>query len=275
MKNKSTSSNPRRNLELTFLLIVLLVLALPLAGCSVAGEPQDNYYPSQDFSVTFLTNEGQIEASLLVTNLGDSAVPADNEFGGRTMVWDKDGKSIFRVDSLYLAQIGPGESREVTKLKWSLEPGIYFLAWGSPNYGGVLTSFIVELLSSGPEVVRSQSFETKPEDLGGDYRNCGMVKDFSLAEDGSLFLAGESPLPDESCLYPLLYSEEGLVDGFPFGECAQIADGQWHLEVPADPGSERIYLEEDTSYRVIVFSEDIRIDPSEPFEVLISPPVSE
>lgn len=274
MKNKSKSSNQNQHLQPLILLSLLLLMALPLVGCSQEAEPQDFYYPSQDFSVAFWTNEGQIEVGLLVTNPGDSIVPADEEFSGKATIWDHDGKTISGANSYYMPRIGPEESREMINLRLSLEPGIYFLAWGSPKHAGVMTIFKVELLSSGPEVVLSQSIETKPEHLGGEYKNSGMVKDFSLTEDGSLFLSGESPLPDESCLFPLLYSDEGLVDGFPFGECVQIADGQWHLNVPADPGNKRIHLEEDTSYRVIVFSEDIQVI-SEPFEVIISPPVSE
>ena len=268
-------SNDLSQVQLLIRWIALLLAALPLAACSQRVEPQDTYFPSQDFSVSFNKSEGQIRAGLLMFNPGEREVPADYDFEGAARLWDPDGNSLFRVDTHYLSPIGPGETREVTWLKWSLEPGIYFLAWGSPNYGGVLDIFNVEYLSGMPEVVRSLSFQIKPINYDGQYDNCGMIKDFSLAKDGSLFVSGESPLPDQSCLYPLLFSDEGLVEGFPFGECVQIAEGKWFIDLPADPGNIRIELEEDTNYHLIVFSNDIKIPPSDPFEILISPPASQ
>jgi hypothetical protein len=131
------------------------------------------------------------------------------------------------------------------------------------------------MLSGSPEVIRSHSFQTKPADYGSNISNCGLVKSFSLKEDGSLIVGGETPLPDQSCVFPLIYSRKGLEGGYPFGECVQIADGQWQLEVPGDGGNAGFLVEEDNSYRVIVFSSDLKIPPSEPFEILISPPVSE
>ena len=257
--------------------IVLSLVALPLAGCSGTVQPEDEVFTGQEFSVDLETTEDQIRANLIVSNPGDTEFPGDFEFDGVARLWDQAGEnSSFLADTYYLSPIGPEDSRVVTSLNWSIDPGVYFLTWGEPEYGGVITIFVLEnMLSGAPEVVRSFSFQTKPADYGPNISTAGMIKSFSQLEDGSIIITGETPIPDQNCVFPLLYSREGLVESFPAGECAQVAEGQWRLEVNAPPGSGGIQLEEDQSYQIIVFSDDLTIDPSEPFEVLISPPVEE
>ena len=263
--------------SLFFIGFVLSLVALPLAGCSVAVQPEDEVYTGQEFSIDLETTEDQIRANLIVSNPGESEFPGDSDFKGMARLYNQAGEtSNFLADTYYLAAIGAEDSRVVTSLNWSLNPGIYFLTWGEPEYGGVITTFVLEnMLSGAPEVVRSFSFQTKPIEYGPNINNAGIIKSFTLLEDGSIIITGETPIPDQNCVFPLLYSREGLVDSFPAGECVEVADGQWLLEVSAPPDSGGIQLEEDQSYQVIVFSNDLTIDPSEPFEVLISPPVQE
>jgi len=257
--------------------MILCLLALPLVGCSVTDQPEDEMNTGQEFSIDLSTTEDQLQAELIVSNPGDTEFPGDNEFEGMSKLWNQTGEeSRATSDSYILEPIAAGESRVVTTLNLELEPGVYFMAWGDPQYGGVLTTFVLEnMLSGAPEVVRSFSFQTEAADYGSNISNAGMIKSFSQAEDGSIIITGETPIPDQNCVFPLLYSQEGLVDSFPAGECAQVAEGQWLLEVTAPPGSGGIQLVEGENYHVIVFSDDLNIAPSEPFEVLISPPAQE
>lgn len=262
---------------LVFTGLILSLLSLPLAGCSATAtaEPEDSSYTSQEFSIELETVEDQIRANLIVSNPGDSEFPGDTDFEGMARLYNQAGEeSNFLVDTYYLSAIGAEDSRVVTSLNYSLDPGIYFLTWGESEYGGVVTTFVVETnLSGAPEAVRSFSFQTKPADYGPNISNAGMIKSFSQAEDGSIIITGETPIPDQNCVFPLLYSREGLVESFPAGECVQVAEGQWLLEVTAPPGSGGIQLEEDQSYQIIVFSDDPDIAPSETFEVQTSPTV--
>lgn len=257
--------------------VVLSLVALPLAGCSRTVQPEDEVFTGQEFSIELETVEDQIRANLIVSNPGETEFPGDSEFDGSARLYNQAGEgSNFLVDTYYLAAIGAEDSRVVTSLNYSLDPGIYFLTWGESEYGGVVTTFVVETnLSGAPEVVRSFSFQTKPADYGPNISNAGMINSFSRSEDGSIIVTGETPIPDGNCVFPLLYSREGLVESFPAGECAKVAEGQWLLEVSAPPGSGGVQFEEDQSYQIIVFSDDPNIAPSEPFEVLISPPAGE
>jgi hypothetical protein len=257
--------------------IIITLFALSVAGCSGTVSPEDDVHSGQEFSIDLETTDDQIRANLIVSNLGDSEFPGDSDFEGMARLYDQVGEEAnFLADTYYLAAIGPEDSRVVTSLNWSLDPGIYFLTWGEPEYGGVISIFVLEnMLSGTPEVVRSFSFQTEAANYGPNISNAGMIKSFSQAEDGSITITGETPIPDQNCVFPLLYSREGLVESFPAGECVQVAEGQWLLEVTAPPGSGGIQLEEDQSYQIIVFNDDLNIAPSEPFEVLISPPVQE
>lgn len=274
MKIKSNLSTGWR---LPLLGMVLTALAiLPLAGCSGVAEPEDSAFPSQVFSIDLLTHENLIRANLIVSNPGDSEFPGDRDFKGKMSLWNESGELEGWAEAEILSAIAPGESKELASLSWELEPGVYFITWSEPEYGGAVTAFFVgNTLSGTPEVFRSQSFPTKPADNGTEWENCGSIDSFSLTEDGSLTMTGESPLPDQSCIFPLLYSWSGLVDGFPLGECAQVADGRWQVEVPAPPAGDGPQLEDGNNYHLIVFSQDLRIPPSEPFEVMISPPAQD
>jgi hypothetical protein len=90
--------------------------------------------------------------------------------------------------------------------------------------------------------------------------------------DGTLIIRGETPVPDTRCVFPILFDSEGVVEGFPVGTCAQVAEGQWQMTLPADPSGYGVMLKEGVSYQVILFSEDLTLPPSEPFAVIISPP---
>lgn len=274
MKIKSILS-PSSKLPLCGIVLITLATLL-MAGCSEPAEPKDTVYPAQDFSIDLETYQNQIRANLIVSNPGDSEFPGDRDFEGKMSLWNESGESVGWAESNILSAIGSGESTGMGSFSWDLDPGVYFMTWGEPEYGGALSIFFVaNNLSGVPEVVREQSFQTKPADYGADFNNSGSIDTFTLTADGSMIVSGESPLPDQSCLFPLIYSWKGLVEGYPLGECVQIADGHWQLEVPADPESDGIRFEEDNSYRVIVFSQDLRVPPSEPFEIIISPPVQE
>jgi hypothetical protein len=93
-----------------------------------------------------------------------------------------------------------------------------------------------------------------------------------LDNNGTLFIQGETPIPDTSCVFPLLLDQEGVVDGFPTGVCVQIAEGQWQMQIPSDSTGSGIPIEPDTSYQIILFAGDLSVPPSEPFAVQISPP---
>lgn len=278
-KSTLCSLNNRRNI-LFIMVLISSILAITLTGCSEGTDRQvSDDDPVLDFSINLDTHEEQIRVNLITSNQSDVEFPGDNDFEGKMSLWNQSSELVGWVEVEILPFIGIGESDKSVTLSWDadhLDPGINFLTWSGPNYGGTVTIFYVaKILSGASEVVSSHSFQTEPAAFSTQYQNSGNINTFTLTEDGSVFIAGESPLPDGSCLFPVLYSQEGLVQGFPFGECVQIADGQWHLDVPADPGNERIHLEDETSYRVIIFSEDLQIAPSEPFQVMISPPVSE
>lgn len=254
--------------------IILSLLLMPLAGCSGAVTPQDTFYPSQDFSIELATRNKQIWAKFFVTNPGDSEFPGDRDFKGRMDLWNESGASKSWAEAEILSTISPGESKEIVSFSWDLAPGVYFLTWSEPEYGGTLTAFFVaDNLSGVPDVIRSHSFQTKPSQLEGDFSKAGTINSFTLTDDGSVIITGESSLPEQSCLFPLIYSWKGLTDGYPLGECTRVEGGHWQLELPSPSGSQGLQLEEDNSYRVILFSQDLNIPPSEPFEIGISPPV--
>lgn len=274
MKIKSILSTGWKQLLLGMVLFALAIL--PLAGCSGIIEPEDSSFPSQDLSIDLVTHENQIRANLIVSNPGDSEFPGDKEFKGKMSLWNESGQLVGWGEADILSAIAPGESKELAALSWELDPGVYFITWGEPEYGGAVTVFFVgDTLSGTPEVVRSQSFQTKPADYGAEWENCGSIDSFTLTEDGSVTITGESPLPDQSCIFPLLYSWSGLVDGFSIGECAQVADGRWQVEMPASLEGDGPQLDDDNSYHLIIFSQDLRISPSEPFEALNSPTVQD
>jgi hypothetical protein len=118
---------------------------------------------------------------------------------------------------------------------------------------------------------KSVPFRTKPTDYQVTPARSGRVRSFNLDGNGTLFIMGETPLPDQNCVFPLLIDQDSLVDGFPVGQCAPIADGRWQLQIPMDPAGSQINFHPNTSYQVILFSNDLTIPPSEPFEIQISP----
>ena len=252
--------------------VLMLGLAL-LVGCGPAKTPVDHVYPATVFSVTYYTTAEGIKAELWVTNPGEEDFPGDNLMEGKMTLWKLNGQPRAGLDHFSLPTIKPGESYLVSTLEWELEPGPYFLTWGTPSYGGVLSVFSVESKDGSLVLGRSQSFRTKPIQFEPGIKSPGQIREFRFDADGGFFIYGESPLPDQNCIFPLLFSKEGLVEGFPAGECVQIVEGSWYLEVPASSEEDGIQLLEDQNYALMLFSNDPRIPPSEPFMIDLSGPI--
>ena len=115
-------------------------------------------------------------------------------------------------------------------------------------------------------------FQIKSLEFQAQAASAGSIQSFSLNEDGTAIISGETPVPDNNCVFPIIFGDMGVVEGFPVGTCAQVADGQWQMSLPADPGGNGVELDIDTSYQVILFCEDLTLPPSQPFAIHISPP---
>jgi hypothetical protein len=115
------------------------------------------------------------------------------------------------------------------------------------------------------------SFNIKPASYGAQIAGPGMVTNIRIDEDVSLFIQGQTPIPDGGCVIPLLFDQSGIVDWFPAGQCASIADGQWLMQIPADPNNTQAFLDLDSTYSVILLSDDLNIPLSAPFVIDLSP----
>jgi hypothetical protein len=254
--------------------ITILIISVFNLGCSAISEPYDQVYTSPFFTVSVASSSDQkIHGSLVVTNKGDSQFPADSAFEGQMNLWDQNGALRSKINVYELSKIQPGESLEVLMFHNQLDPGVYFLAWGSPKYGGVISGFNVIEESDQIRVGKSLSFRTKPVEHNGFVSNAGRVVSFSAEQNGSLFIAGETPLPDQNCLFAIFYNQDGLFDWYPPGQPIQITDGRWQIEILADSGQDGLFIQPDTSYQIILFSNDLTVPPSEPFQIFISPPL--
>lgn len=252
----------------------LPLFSIWIIGCKQSELPKDQVFTSPTFSVTLEVNADQeTHGSMIVTNTGDTVFPGDEAFGAGMNLWDQTAAPRFKIEAPIIREIQPGESIFLTSGRWHLDPGVYFLTWGSPKYGGSITVFSVVEEAGRLYLGNSQSFRTKPTDYEVAAPRAGSVRSFNLGENGSLFIMGETPLPDHSCVFPLIFDREGLLDGFPTGQCASIAEGRWQLQIPVNSMGQEIRIQPDTSYRVILFSNDLTTPPSEPFEIQISPPV--
>lgn len=240
------------------------------------GDPDDTPASDLEFSVAVEVNSNQeTHASLAVTNPGGGRFPGDDAFTGEMNLWD--GRAALRASQEMpsLRSIQPGESVFPFGANWSLESGLYFLSWGAPEYGGVTVVFSVIEEGGRLYLGEQDAFSVKPKAYTIAAARAGSIRSFSLEPDGTLILAGETPIPDLNCVYPVLLDDTGIVPGYPTGICAQIADGRWQLQIPADPDGNRIEILEDVRYRAVLFSDDVRLAPSEPFDILISAPPSD
>ena len=253
--------------------IIILTLAFLLVGCADHGPPTDQSFTPPRFSVALETNSNQeTHGSMIVTNTGEDIFPEDEAFEGEMNLWDQTATLRSKIEALSIGKIQPGESIYPASWRWHLDPGIYFLAWGSPKYGGVITVFSVIEEVNRLYLGESQSFRTKPTNYTVTAVRVGSIEAFTLENDGTLNFRGETTLPENGCIFPLLFDYEGIIDGFSIGACAQIADGRWQLQILPDLGGSKITIKPDTSYRVIIFSDDLTIPPSEPFEIFITQP---
>jgi hypothetical protein len=214
----------------------------------------------------------ETHGSLVVTNHGDSAFPADNSFEAEMNLWDQNGTSRSKIEVPIIGAIEPGESVYLSSGRWHLDPGVYFLTWGSPKYGGTIAVFSVLDQDGWLYLGKAQSFRTKPANYPITVAHTGRVEAFTIEGDGTLVIRGETPIPDQGCVFPLLFDQGGLLDGFPVGQCTPSTEGHWQLRTSMDTESPRISIHVDTNYRVILFSDDLTIAPSEPFELYISSP---
>jgi len=267
------SSHNKKNVIRSAVVTILLVSVINL-GCTSTPVPQDQYYTPPDFSVSLsLAEEQRIQSELAVFNGGDSPFPADSSFDGNMVLWDQNGVPRARIDAPKLPEIQPGESLTPTTLVWDLDPGTYFIVWGSPKYGGVIDSFTVKDGSGQNQISRSTQVHIKPVELSSNAFNAGQIGSFSIAKDGSLIISGESPLPDHGRVFAFIHNQDGVVDMCPQDHSSQIADGRWRIVIPSGPEECGVNILPDTNYRIILFSGDLSVPPSEPFDIFISPPV--
>jgi len=273
-RSRLVKPSPNSQYAVRSAVITILVFSVFNLGCSAESAPEDQVFIPPVFSMLLGSGSDQkIQGELMITNTGDSQFPADSAFEGQMILWDENGDARSRVDAPDIPAIQPGDSLYLAKIHWGLDPGIYFGVWGSPKYGGVISGYFVNEESGQIRIGRSFHFRTKPIEYKHNAANTGQVKSFTAKPDGSLFITGETPLPDQSCIYAVFYNQEGLLDWYPPSQCVQIADGQWHINIRADAEQGGIHIQPDTSSRIILFSNDLAVPPSEPFEILISPPV--
>jgi hypothetical protein len=258
---------------LSLVFIWLPVSAIFISGCGDAGPPMDQVFTPPAFSAALEVNADQETlGSLIVTNTGEHTFPRDEAFEAEMNLWDQNTTPMFKIEVPTIQEIQPGETIYIASGYWHLDPGVYFLTWGSPKYGGVITVFSVIEKSDRLYLGELQSFRTKPANYVNITARAGSVQSFSLDDKDTIIIQGETPIPDLGCVFPLIFDQSGLLDGIPIGQCASIAEGRWQMQIPPDPADFQINIQPDTSYRIILFSDDLSIAPSEPFEIIISPP---
>ena len=268
----------QKTLRTLFVTVIwLMAMTILLAGCAQSLPASSQVFTPPAFSVALEVNADQeTYGSLIVTNTGESLFPADDDFEGEMNLWDQTAAPRAKIEVPQVQEIQPGESLSLSSWTWHLEPGVYFLTWGSPKYGGSIAVFSVAQEAERLHLGKVRSFPTKPTHDPVTAEHAGSVRSFTLQDDGTLLLQGETPIPEQGCLFPLLIDQDGLLDDFPTGQCATITQGRWQFQIPMDPEGTQISIQPDTNYRVVLFSNDLTIPPSEPFDINISaPPTNE
>jgi hypothetical protein len=255
-------------------IIWLSIISIFLSGCADSGLPFDQVFTPPAFSVTLEINPDQeTHGTMIVSNSSNHVFPADDTFEGEMYLWDHNAILRSKLEAHSIGKLQPGESVHLASWRWRLDPGVYFLTWGSSKYGGVITVFSVIENENRLSLGESQSARTKPPSYTVNTERAGSVEVFTLKNDGTLILRGETTLPEDRCIFPLLLEHESILEVFPFGQCANISDGSWTWQTPSEPGSLEVNIKPETSYKVILLSDDLATPPSEPFEINISPPV--
>ena len=250
--------------------IIVALLAFTISSCQEKPEPIDYSYSSPRFTIAMdIDKDQQVNASLGMRNTGDDLFPSDETFNAVMNLWDQSGVLRSQITITSVQAIESDESIHLSTAHWNLTPGVYFINWGASEYGSVMGVFTVVTLDEKTTLGASQFFSMKPADYEGEIARAGSIQSFSQDENGTLILMGETPVPDMGHVFPLIFDANGLVDGMPTGQFAQIAEGRWRMEIPA--GS--ITLDSDMTYSVLLFSDDLGITPSEPFVINFSPPV--
>lgn len=252
-----------------------ILIALFLAGCTEPAQPVEQWSTAPTFSVELeITPDQKIQGNLLVGNESVIPFPANENFEAVMNLWSPDGQLRSKIEAHIIQEIKPGESVSLASANWQLDPGMYILTWGTPEYGGVVRIFTIAKTENQITLKSSLNLETKPAQYETKPSHAGSITSFSLDEDQALTIKGETSLPDDNCLIPLLLDQEGIVSGFPIGSCADIQGGQWELNIPILPGAAPITLDPEKTYTAILIIGDPTIPPSQPFIVEISPPKS-
>lgn len=250
-----------------------LILVFLLAGCSEPVQPDDQWFTAPVFSVGLeLAPNQKIQGNLFVSNESILPFPAIENFNAVMNLWYQDGQLRSKIEAHSIQEIKPGESVSLASANWQLDPGTYILTWGTSEYGGVLSVFTIAKAANQITIVNSLNLQTKPSQYQTKPGYAGSISSFELDENHTVILKGETLLPDENCLIPLLLDQEGIVDGFPAGTCAEIEEGHWEMQIPPLPGGSAFDLELEKTYTVLLVTGDPGIPPSQPFIVEISPP---
>ena len=263
-----TNSNKRSS---TWMISIMLLSIILLCGCQEKPEPVDYSYTSPRFTIALDDNgDQQINAALGMRNTGEDLFPADETFNAVMKLWDQSGilRSEIKISSVQ--SIESDESIHLSTANWELTPGVYFIHWGTNEYGSVMGVFTVVEVEEQISLGTAQFFPLKPAAYDVLAASAGTIQSFSTDEYGTITLMGQTPIPDMGHVLPLIFDANGLVEGLPSGQFASIAEGQWRMEFPAST----ITLEPDVSYSVLLFTDDLSIAPSEPFVIEFSPPVT-
>ena len=258
----------QRNLN-QFMLAVAS-LALLLGGCQPKPIPQDSVIIPPDFAVVVETNAKQeTHTSLVIANSSETIFPKDENLNASMQLWNPNGTLRAKLEVAECPEIKAGESIFPASAQWNLDAGVYFLTWGAPDYGSVMAVFSIVEKNDRLTMGTFQSFPLKPAQYSVVAVSAGSIQSFTMDENDTIILMGETPIPDMGHVFPLIFDANGLVEGMPTGQFASIADGRWRVEIPA--GS--VTLEPERMYSILLFTDDPAIGPSEPFVIHVSSPV--
>lgn len=253
--------------------ILTIILACLLAGCSEPAQPVEQWFTAPTFAVRLeLAPDQKIQGNLFVSNESVIPFPANENFKAVMNLWSQDGQLRSKIEAHIIQEIKPGESVSLASATWQLDPGMYLLTWGTPEFGGVASVFIVTQAANQLLLEKSLDVRTKPAQYSLNGNSAGSVSSFELNTDKIVTIKGETLLPNDGCLIPLLLDHDGIVDGFPAGMCADIDGSTWKMKIPTQPGAATLNIELEKTYTVILITGDPRIPPSQPFSVEISPP---
>lgn len=263
-----TIGNKRTSVWLISILLLSIIL---LCGCQEKPTPIETSYTSPRFTIALDENgDQQINAALGMRNTGDDPFPADETFNAVMKLWDQSGILRSEIKITSVQSIESDESIHLSTANWELTPGIYFIHWGTNEYGSVMGVFTVVEVENQISLGTAQFFPMKPAAYDVVAASAGTIKSFSTDENGTITLMGETPIPDRGHVFPLIFDANGLVEGMPTGQFASIAEGQWRIAFPAST----ITLEPEMTYSVLLFTDDLSVAPSEPFVIEFSPPAS-